>query len=239
MPDFSLENDFGGPVCGLDEVGRGPLAGPVVAACVYIPDELRALPFVCEIRDSKALSEKRLAALYEQITGHFVWAVAEKSPAEIDEINILQASLRAMEEAFLLMSSLLSETNGGSFPNMLDQRSLDFARNDNKEWYALVDGNKLPPGLPCPAMAVVKGDDKSVSIAAASIVAKVTRDRLMRALHQEYPHYGWDSNVGYPSKAHLAGIERYGITQHHRKSFGPVKNFIAFGSTRKPLDSAA
>ncbi|MCB1720361.1 MAG: ribonuclease HII [Rhodospirillales bacterium] len=213
MPDFSLENDFEGPVCGLDEVGRGPLAGPVVAACVYIPDELRALPFVCDIRDSKTLSEKKLAALYEQITTHFVWATGEKSPSEIDKINILQASLKAMAAA-------------------LDATTMPYV-------HALIDGNKIPANLSCPATAVVKGDAKSVSIAAASIVAKVTRDRLMRALHEQYPHYGWDSNVGYPSKAHLAGIDAHGITEHHRKSFGPVKNFIAFGSTRKPLNSAA
>ncbi|MEZ5813458.1 MAG: ribonuclease HII [Alphaproteobacteria bacterium] len=211
-PDFSLENEYCGPVCGLDEVGRGPLAGPVVAACVYIPQGCYTLPFIPEIKDSKKLSHGKLEELYALITQHCAWAVAEKSPAEIDEMNILQASLEAMKDAL----------------SALDK---EFA-------HALVDGNKLPR-LPCPATAVVKGDSKSTSIAAASIVAKVTRDRMMKKLHEEHPHYGWDSNVGYPSKAHLEGIDAYGITEHHRKSFAPVKNFLVHGSTRKPLDSAA
>ena len=207
-----MEHSFDGPVCGLDEVGRGPLAGPVVAACVYIPKDLYTLPFVPEIRDSKNLSASKLETLYADITAHFIWATAQKSPVDIDEINILQASLQAMGKAL--------------------------EKTDKLYTHALVDGNKLPD-LPCPATAVVKGDSKSVSIAAASIVAKVTRDRIMYTLHEEYPHYGWDSNVGYPSKAHLTGIDDYGITPYHRKSFGPVKNYIAFGSTRKPIDSAA
>ncbi len=212
MPNFSLEQEFDGPVCGLDEVGRGPLAGPVVAACVYIPKDAYTLPFVPKIRDSKKLSTKKLEALYTEITAHFVWATGEKSPAEIDKINILQASLQAMAQAM--------HATGEAYV------------------HALVDGNKLPT-LPCPATAVVKGDSKSVSIAAASIVAKVTRDRMMRALHEEHPHYSWNSNVGYPSKAHLTGIDTHGITPHHRKSFAPVRNFLEHGSTRKPIDSAA
>ncbi len=212
MPDFSLENEHDGPVFGLDEVGRGPLSGPVVAACVYIPEDLRTLPFVSEIRDSKALSEKKLERLYGEITTHFEWCVAEISPAEIDEINILQASLKAMAMSLLQMETV--------------------------PVHALVDGNKLP-NLPCPARAVVKGDSKSVSIAAASIVAKVTRDRIMRELHKTHPHYGWSTNVGYPSKVHLAGIVAHGITEHHRKSYAPVRNFLAFGSTRNPSKSAA
>ena len=212
MPDFSLEQEHEGPVCGLDEVGRGPLAGPVVAACVYIPEDAYALPFIPGIKDSKKLSHKKLNELYLLITRHCQWAVAEKSPQEIDEVNILQAALAAMAES-------------------LGQIDMTFS-------HALVDGNKLPE-LPCPATPVVKGDSKSTSIAAASIVAKVTRDRMMRKLHEAHPHYGWDTNVGYPSKAHLEGIDAHGITEHHRKSFGPVKNFIAYGSTRNPSKSAA
>ena len=212
MPDFALENEHEGPVFGLDEVGRGPLAGPVVAACVYIPKEAYTLPFIPEIKDSKKLSEKKLESLYGLITEHFEWQVAELSPAEIDEINILQASLKAM--------------------------ALSIEKMDTQPSHALVDGNKLPQ-LPCPATAVVKGDSKSISIAAASIVAKVTRDRIMRALHEKHPHYGWNSNVGYPSKAHLEGIDVHGITEHHRKSYAPIKNFLEFGSTRKPQVSAA
>ena len=212
MPDFTLENEHEGPVFGLDEVGRGPLAGPVVAACVYIPKEAHTLPFIGEIKDSKKLSEKKLEALYALITEHFEYQVAELSPTEIDEINILQASLKAMAQALEGMNT--------------------------QPAHALVDGNKLPQ-LPCPATTVVKGESKSVSIAAASIVAKVTRDRIMKRLHEEHPHYAWNSNVGYPSKAHMEAIDIYGITEHHRKSYAPVKNFLEFGSTRNPSKSAA
>jgi ribonuclease HII len=199
MPDLEWEQSFEGLICGLDEVGRGPLAGPVVAACVHIPPAIYALPFVSQIKDSKKLSPKKLDALYDHITESCVWAVAEVSPQLIDEINILQASLRAMEMA-------------------LAHTKTSFA-------HALVDGNKLPQ-LPCPASAIIKGDSKSTSIAAASIVAKVTRDRVMHRLHEEYPLYGWDQNVGYPTAQHLAAIERLGITPHHRRSFAPVRQQI-------------
>ena len=211
-PDFTFEQDHKGPVCGLDEVGRGPLAGPVVAACVYIPQGAYGLPFISEIKDSKKLSEKKLEQLYALITEHFIYGVAELDPEVIDEINILQASLKAMRLA-------------------LDETRYDYV-------HALVDGNKMPD-LPCPATTVVKGDSKSTSIAAASIVAKVTRDRIMKDLHEKFPHYGWNTNVGYPSKAHLAGIDAHGITPHHRKSFAPVKNFMVYGTTRKPAQNVA
>ena len=212
MPDFELENAHDGPAFGLDEVGRGPLAGPVVAACVYIPENTYDLPFIPEITDSKKLSETKLDRLYTLITEHFEWRVTEISPQEIDDINILQASLKAMALSLKSMKTTPS--------------------------HALVDGNKLPQ-LPCSATTVVKGDSKSVSIAAASIVAKVTRDKIMRDLHQEFPHYGWNTNVGYPSQAHRDAIDQHGITSHHRQSFAPVKNFLLYGSTRKPAESAA
>ena len=212
-PSFELENNIDGPVCGLDEVGRGPLAGPVTAACVYIPKHAYALPFIPEIRDSKKLSKPKLEYLYDAITTHFDWAVAEKTPQEIDEMNILQASLSAMADAMLQIHA--------------------------KPVHALVDGIHIPKTLPCRASAVKKGDNISVSIAAASIVAKVTRDRFMEKLHQEHPHYGWNTNVGYPSQAHLDGIDAHGITKFHRKSFGPVKNFLEFGQTRKAALPAA
>lgn len=212
MPDFSLELKVGGRVCGLDEVGRGPLAGPVVAACVYIPPEYYFVPFVSEIRDSKRLSPAKLEKLYDLITAHFTWAVAELSPEVIDEINILQASLCAMADAM--------KNTGEIFD------------------HALVDGNKLP-ALSCAVTAVVKGDSKSTSIAAASIVAKVTRDRIMHALHEEFPHYGWDGNVGYPTKTHIEAIQVHGITSHHRKTFGPVREYISrVQPTRKAQNSA-
>lgn len=206
-PDFSIENQVEGMSCGVDEVGRGPLAGAVVAACVLIPPDLRTLPFVSEIRDSKKLSFAKLEKLYDAITEHFPYAIAEISPQEIDEINILQASLKAMRECVLSLCH----------PS---------ATSQNDSFMALIDGNKIPKDLPCPATAVVKGDAKSVSIAAASIVAKVHRDRLMTRLAVEYPHYGWERNVGYPTAEHLAAIERHGITPHHRRSFAPVRRYL-------------
>lgn len=205
-PDFTHEDQFDGPVCGLDEVGRGPLAGPVVAACVYIPEDKRTLEFVPQIRDSKKIAWKKLEELYDLICTHFEYGIAECSAQEIDEINILQASLRAMERAHEKM--------------------------DTETQHALIDGNRLPKSLPCPATAIVKGDSKSVSIAAASILAKVTRDRIMHKLAEEHPFYGWDTNVGYPTKQHLDGIEQNGITDHHRRSFAPVRNFITQKSVK-------
>ena len=198
MTDFSLEDQCDGIVCGLDEVGRGPLAGPVVAACVVIPKDKRMLDFISEIQDSKKLSLKKREELYDKITTHFPYAISEITPEEIDDINILQASLKAMKTAHDTL--------------------------DNIE-YALVDGNKAPQ-LSSQTTTVVKGDSKSKTIAAASIIAKVHRDRIMLALSKKYPHYGWSSNSGYPTKQHRAAIQEHGITPHHRKSFAPVRNFI-------------
>jgi len=197
MPDFNLEDSIVGKVCGLDEVGRGPLAGPVVAACVYIDD--MNLPFLLEINDSKKLSEKRREALYNQIVNHCAYGVGECSVEEIDQMNILQASLEAMRRAYEDMGVVCD--------------------------HALVDGNKAAP-LPCASTTVIKGDGVSTSIAAASIVAKVTRDRIMKALDLEYPGYGWASNAGYGAKAHREAIYQIGITPHHRKTFAPVKDLL-------------
>ncbi len=196
--DFSLEDQCDGVVCGLDEVGRGPLAGPVVAACVVIPFEKRDLDFVADIQDSKKVSAKKREILYDKIMEHFPCAVAEVSPYEIDELNILQASLLGMK---------LAHDEVGNID------------------YSLVDGNKSP-ALSSQSMTVIKGDQKSKTIAAASIVAKVHRDRIMSALAEEYPHYGWESNSGYPTKQHREAILQYGITPEHRKSFGPVRSFL-------------
>ncbi len=198
MPDFSIEDEYDGIVCGADEVGRGPLAGPVVAAAVIIPKEKRDLEFIKEIKDSKKLSLKKRECLYEQITGHLPYAICEISPAEIDEINILQASMRAMKVA----CEKLPDIN-----------------------HALIDGNKSPD-LHCSTTTVVKGDSKSYTIAAASIIAKVHRDRIMSKLDDEFPHYGWARNAGYPTKEHREALLIHGITQYHRKTFAPVKNVI-------------
>ena len=199
-PDYSeetrLERDGFHSVCGIDEVGRGPLAGPVTAAAVIldptnIPEGLD---------DSKRLSEKQRERLYSLIINSSVVSVFHVSVEDIDRLNILQASLLAMRRA---------------------AEALEITPD-----YALIDGNKVPQDLVCPATAVVKGDNKSVSIAAASIVAKISRDRLMKALGDENPGYGWEKNAGYPTKNHLLALEHLGVSPHHRHSFKPVHNIL-------------
>ena len=200
VADFSIENDVGvNFIAGCDEAGRGPLCGPVVAAAVIFPNRAIEIPVV--IRDSKKMSPAQRAAAYDWITKNTIWATGQCSPAEIDELNILWASMRAMERAV----AGLRQT-----PDT-----------------CLVDGNRVPAGVQ--GRAVVRGDAKSLSIAAASIVAKETRDKIMRELALEFPQYGWDRNAGYPTAEHLRAIEKYGITEHHRKTFGPVRNTVQFG----------
>ena len=197
VPDFSLENASGVRlVAGLDEAGRGPLCGPVVAAAVIFPNRDIEIPVI--IRDSKQMTPHQRALAYDWIVNNTVWAVAECSPSEIDEMNILWASMCAMQRACDKLQCVPE--------------------------YFLVDGNRLPNGLV--GVPVVKGDTKSLSIAAASIVAKETRDQIMHDLAEQYPQYGWDKNAGYPTQSHLQAIEKYGINQHYRKSFGPVKERI-------------
>ncbi len=193
----SFDWQFSMPVCGIDEVGRGPLAGPVVAACVFIPDGAKTLPFWGIVTDSKKLSAKKREMLYGDITKHCVYAVSEISPQEIDDLNIHHATLKAMKMSYESME----------------------VTNDH---IALIDG-KFVPDITCAAHNVVKGDSKSLSIAAASIVAKVHRDRLMQELHKTFPHYGWARNAGYGTAEHMEGIRTHGITPHHRKSFAPCK----------------
>lgn len=196
-PDFSFElNSPGVLIAGVDEAGRGPLCGPVVAGAVIFPRHDIEIPVV--IRDSKQMTAQQRAAAYDWITQNTIWAVAECSASEIDELNILWASMRAMERAVAKLSQ--------------------------KPDYCLVDGNRVPSGII--GNAVVKGDAKSLSIAAASIVAKETRDRIMSELAREFPQYGWDKNAGYPTAQHLNAIEKFGITVHHRRTFGPVKKRI-------------
>lgn len=197
IPDFSLEIASGANlVAGVDEAGRGPLCGPVVAAAVIFPN--RDIEIPVSIRDSKQMTARQRAVAYEWIIANTTWAVAQCSPAEIDEMNILWASMCAMERAVAKL---------GCVPE-----------------YCLVDGNRLPQKLH--GLAVVKGDARSLSIAAASILAKESRDRIMHDLAQQFPEYGWDKNAGYPTKSHLQAIDKYGINSHYRKSFGPVKERI-------------
>lgn len=195
-PNFDYEYESGGIVAGVDEAGRGPLCGPVVAGAVIFPDKTVEIPVI--IRDSKQMTAAQRDAAYDWITHNTVWATGACSPAEIDELNILWASMRAMERA---VDALALQPN-----------------------FCLVDGNRVPKNLN--GRAVVKGDAKSLSIAAASIVAKVTRDRLMHELAQKYPEYGWEKNAGYPTPEHLRAIEKYGINEHYRRSFGPVKRIL-------------
>ncbi|KUF12582.1 ribonuclease HII [Pseudoponticoccus marisrubri] len=185
-----------GLVAGVDEVGRGPLAGPVVAAAVVL--SRNGVPE--GLNDSKKLTAKRRAAFERQLREEAIFAIGEASVAEIDRLNILQASLLAMRRAV------------AALPVVPD--------------HLLVDGNRLPPDLPCPASAIVGGDGRSPSIAAASIVAKTWRDRVMRDLAQHYPGYGWETNVGYPSKCHKTALRNLGVTPHHRRSFKPVHNIL-------------
>ena len=196
MPNFVLEKRAGGRVAGVDEVGRGPLAGPVVAAAVVFPTGVpRRLAGLLD--DSKKLTaEQRLVAFQAlRQSGRAEIAVGAASVAEIDRLNILRAALLAMCRAV--------------------------ARLPEPPDVALVDGNQPPP-LACPVQCVVGGDARSLSIAAASIVAKVLRDRAMTRLAVRFPGYGWDSNAGYATELHIAALRRLGPTRHHRPSFGTV-----------------
>jgi len=199
LPHFRFERSFDGIVAGVDEVGRGPLAGPVVAAAVIFPDKPpRAL--LREIDDSKKLGAAERERLDVAIRGCATVGVGEASVAEIDSLNILQAALLAMRRAVAALAV-----------------APDFA---------LVDGN-IDPRLPMPCLPVVGGDGIHLSIAAASIVAKVVRDRTMIALAETHPEYGWATNVGYGTAAHRKALKRFGPTIHHRTSFAPVREHLA------------
>lgn len=200
MPDFSFETEAADQgytaIAGVDEVGRGPLCGPVTAAAVILdPDHTPD-----GLRDSKKLTDRKRRLLFTQIMDTAMVGVAHASVAEIDEINILQASHLAMVRAI------------ENLPKPAD--------------FALIDGNRAPKNLIIPSTCVVKGDDRSLSIAAASIVAKITRDDLMLELDAQYPGYGWAKNAGYPTKEHLVALKSLGITPHHRRSFKPVHNIL-------------
>lgn len=200
MPNFMLEKRAGGRVAGVDEAGRGPLAGPVVAAAVVfptgVPRRLAAL-----LDNSKKLSAGQRRAAFQALRGCDCAeiGVGAASVAEIDRLNILHAALLAMRRAVGRLAAP---------PDLV-----------------LVDGNRAP-ALDCPVQCVVGGDGLSLSIAAASIVAKVLRDRAMTRLAVRFPDYGWDSNAGYPTALHLAALRRLGPTRHHRPGFGPVRQLL-------------
>lgn len=187
-------------ICGVDEAGRGPLVGSVVAGAVVLDP---ANP-IEGLKDSKKLSAARREYLYEQIIVKAkAWGVGEASPTEIDDINILQATMLAMRRAIEDLASRL-----GAWPDK-----------------ALIDGNRCPE-LPIAAEAIIKGDTKEPAISAASILAKVTRDRQMQLLHARHPQYGFAQHMGYPTEAHFAALKEFGACEEHRKSFSPVRKVL-------------
>lgn len=180
---------------GIDEVGRGPLVGPVVAACVILP-----LNYKLEgLTDSKKLSEKKREKFFDILSKDAISiGIGIIDEKKIDEVNIYEATKLAMTEAFNKM--------------------------DVKPEHVLIDA--MPLELPVPTTSIIKGDAKSLTIAAASVIAKVTRDRMMDELHEKYPYYNFKKNKGYPTKEHVEAINKYGIIKEHRKSYGPVKDYI-------------
>ena len=187
-------------VCGVDEAGRGPLVGAVVAGAVVL-DPTHPIE---GLKDSKKLTPVRREYLYEQIMQKAkAWGIGEASPLEIDQMNILQATMLAMRRAIEDLSTRL-----GKWPDK-----------------ALIDGNRCPE-LPISAEAIVKGDAKEPAISAASILAKVTRDRQMQILHERHPQYGFAQHMGYPTEAHFAALKQYGACAEHRRSFSPVRKVL-------------
>lgn len=202
MPDFTLETAAAGVVAGIDEAGRGPWAGPVVAAAVIfdrasLPEDLRR-----RVDDSKKLSATRRSELFKQVRECAQVGIGRAEVDEIDTINILAATHVAMARSLAALNTL---------PDV-----------------ALVDGNRAPT-LPCRVQCIVRGDSLSLSIAAASIVAKVTRDRIMADLASAFPGYGWERNAGYGTAEHRAALERLGVTRHHRRSFRPIAHILSHG----------
>ena len=192
---IAFENNFSLPIAGIDEVGRGPLAGPVIAAAVIL--DRKNIPE--GINDSKKIPKAKRILLAEKIKENSIYAYGAASEIEIDDINILQASLLAMKRASDGLSVVPKTT--------------------------LIDGN-FKPDIKNNTISIIKGDSKSVSIAAASILAKVYRDEIMLKYSKQFPEYGFQTNSGYGTKEHLSALKNYGITPIHRKSFKPVHNIL-------------
>ena len=194
-----LYNDGINYIGGTDEAGRGPLYGPVVAACVILPKD-----FELEgLNDSKKLTEKKRNIFYEYLTKHVIYGIGVVEPEEIDKINIYEASRKAMKIA-------ISEV-----------------RKQTKLEYVLTDA--MPIDLDIPVMPIIKGDAKSITIAAASVIAKVTRDKILYEIDEKYPNYGFKNHKGYPTKKHLEAINKYGLIDGYRLTYGPVKRYIEEG----------
>ena len=205
MSDFELEKNFGNIVVGIDEAGHGPWAGPVVAGAVCFYNRNCNPELISLLDDSKKLSAKKREKIYEMLQeeakkGSLRLGIGEASVEEIDNLNILQATFLAMGRAFEQLKIL---------PEMV-----------------LVDGNQLPNTIKTPCKTIIKGDAKCCSISAASILAKVYRDRLMQKMAGKYPHYGFEKNAGYGTAAHISGLKQHGICPIHRRSYKPLKEFL-------------
>lgn len=206
MPNWDIEDSFDGNVCGVDEAGRGPWVGPVVAGAVLFLSRDINPQLLQNINDSKKLSAKKRELLYDLILqeerlGRLTYGIGEASAKEIDELNILQATFLAMRRAVLQLKK--------------------------SPQHALIDGNRLPKEFPCSNSCYIGGDARSFSIAAASIIAKVHRDRLLAKLAEQYPQYGFEKNAGYGTKEHIEALQKYGITPFHRRSYRPIKELLA------------
>ena len=211
MPDLDYERQFNALVIGIDEAGRGPWAGPVTVTAIWLcPSAYDTLP--AGIDDSKKIKPPRRAALAAALMAppHLFHTVSIEV-AQIDQMGILKATFAGMVMAASKLADKMVKA-GWRAPV-----------------HALVDGNLLPPDMPLPATALIKGDSRSLSIAAASLIAKTSRDQIMQDLALAYPDYGWASNMGYGTKAHQAGLDRFGPTPHHRHSFKPIRRYLDTG----------
>ena len=211
MPDLDHERQFNAPVIGIDEAGRGPWAGPVTVTAIWLcPSAYDTLP--AGIDDSKKIKPRHRAALAAVLMAppHLHHAVSIEV-GEIDQVGVLKATFAGMVKAASALTDKMVKAGLGT------------------PVHALVDGNLLPPNMPLPATALIKGDSRSLSIAAASIIAKTSRDQIMQDLALAYPEYGWASNMGYGTKAHQAGLKQFGLTPHHRHSFKPIRRYLDAG----------
>ena len=202
MPTWEIEDKVGGAVCGVDEAGRGPWVGPVVAGAVMFLNRKINPEILAQINDSKKLTAKKRERLYDLLlseaqNGNLVYGIGEASAAEIDSLNILQATFLAMRRA-------------------VEKLAL-------QPEHAIIDGNRLPADFCCATSCYIGGDARSYSIAAASVLAKVYRDNLMKALALKYPGYGFEKNAGYGTKDHIEGLKKFGVTPEHRKSYKPIR----------------
>jgi len=211
MPDLDHERQFNGPVIGIDEAGRGPWAGPVTVTAIWLcPSAYDTLP--AGIDDSKKIKPPRRAALAVALMAppHLSQTVSIEV-AQIDQMGILKATFAGMVMAASELANKMVKAGWGA------------------PVHALVDGNLLPPDMPLSATALIKGESRSLSIAAASLIAKTSRDQIMQDLALIYPDYGWASNMGYGTKAHQTGLDQFGLTPHHRHSFKPIRRYLDVG----------